>query len=346
MAYRWLAGLLTSARCSRALPARALAPRRSAHQIDAKGSPAAAALLSASLLLLLISGCSGTEASNARGTGGSDGTVASICTDPATEEDPCESDTDCPFGGVCISTGCKTEAGTAVKSCVSPWGPSCEDAADCPVGDYECRDVGAGQYQCVRTTAGCSPETEHVDCAPGYLCEGATCVDRRLPCSETPDCPKSHVCHTTLPGASFCVHTFRTCEDEFDCVWMGVTLGSACEDVDGDGRRECIGFLPNTEDLDPPPPCLNSSCGAEKVCESASGGNASQAECGDYGLCLTDGDCAAGFDCVALWPNGRKECVPSESALCDEQTDCLAPRVCASPWDGGPPSCQSGEEPT
>jgi hypothetical protein len=67
-------------------------------------------------------------------------------------------------------------------------------------------------------------------------------------------------------------------------------------------------------------------------------------QCGQYGLCLDDADCAAGFSCLGLWPDGRKECVPGGGS-CSSVTDCPVQQVCASPREGGAPSCQAGYQP-
>jgi hypothetical protein len=286
----------------------------------------------------------------AGGTGGSGysctNALCHTCPDVA---DRCNSDVDCPLpGSACIPTGCETEAGAAIKTCLPPWGPSCFDVGDCPnATDYECGDVGAGKSRCLRVTAGCTQSTESVDCAPGFSCEGGSCVDRRIPCDSYLDCPKNHVCHA-FPAASssYCVRANRDCNLDSDCVWYGVSFGSACTDVDGDTRDECIGALSGTDNA-----CENAfDCGGgDPVCESAPFGNASTAACGDYGLCLTDGDCdtANDFECVGLWQDGRKECVPTpELGNCDQVTDCLPPQVCAAPRGGGPPRCQSGKEAT
>jgi hypothetical protein len=64
--------------------------------------------------------------------------------------------------------------------------------------------------------------------------------------------------------------------------------------------------------------------------------------CGQYGLCLSNADCAdSSFECVALWQDGRAECV-STGGSCSNITDCSVRQVCATPRSGGPPSCQVG----
>lgn len=291
-------------------------------------------------------GSSGTGGS--AGTGGGGGSAYSCtnalchtCPDP---EDLCSSDLDCDLpGDACVPTGCTTEAGAPMKRCLPPWGPSCVTADDCPnATDYACTDVGFGKFRCRRVADGCNAPTESIDCAPGFSCEGGTCVDRRIPCDTYVDCPKNHVCHAfSGASSSYCARANRDCNEDTDCVWYGITFGDSCADVDGDGRTECTGELAATGSA-----CLNADCtGSAPVCESAPFGNARFAACSDYGPCLVDGDCDAGggFRCVSLWQDGRSECVPA-AGTCNKVTDCPRPHVCAAPRNGGPPTCQTGKE--
>ncbi len=274
-----------------------------------------------------ISGTGGT--SGLGGTGGAAGPCATnaLCQTCPTE-DVCNTDADCMFAGyACVPSGCKTNQGAPIKQC-EPWrGGSCTDVGDCPSSaDYDCLVVGAGVTRCVRVTPGCDPATESYDCVPGFSCEDGACVDRRVPCDTYLDCPKNYVCS----NATFCVHVSRTCHVDADCNGFG----RFCADVDGDGRDECTGQL----DADA---CVSSDCTSPgaPVCEAGPSGTT--AMCGDYGLCLTNDDCDAGFECLGLWQDGRRECVPINGA-CHQITDCPLQQVCASPRSGGPPSCQAG----
>ena len=158
-------------------------------------------------------------------------------------------------------------------------------------------------------------------------------MDRRVPCEDYLDCPKSHVCSTT-PTASFCVRVYRTCHEDEDCAGFG----SFCDDIDGDGTKECAGEIGGAGSA-----CVNTMCsGTAPVCEA--GVTGTTAVCGDYGLCRTNNDCDTGFECVGLWQDGRRECVPPGGS-CDQVTDCSLREVCAAPRGGGPPSCQAGSAP-
>ena len=267
------------------------------------------------------------------GTGGSGGTggaysctnaLCHSCPDP---EDLCDSDLDCSLPGqACVATGCETEAGASMKRCLPSWGPSCTSVDDCPnPTDYACADIGGGKSRCQRVAAGCNPSTESIDCPPGFSCEGGACVDRRLPCDDYTDCPKNHVCHAfSGASSSYCVRANRDCNVDTDC------------------RSECAGKLGASDAA-----CVTSDpmcTGSVPVCEAAPFGNARYAACSAYGLCLEDADCAAGFECVGLWQDGRAECVPVAGTTCNQVTDCPPQQVCAAPRSGGPPSCQSGKE--
>jgi hypothetical protein len=280
------------------------------------------------------------------GNGGSGGGVGPCVASTPPDDFLCDTDDDCDFSGwVCIDSGCKAEGGARIKQCAPSWAPSCSSVNDCPNGtDYECTTVAPGGERCVRVTGGCSPATETYDCAPGFSCEGGTCVDRRIPCDTYQNCPKSHICLTVSGGlgpiAKYCARVSRTCRDvavpENDCSWLGNSFGSFCDDVDDDGTAECTGERDATGEA-----CVNADCGGS-VCETGPVGSA--ATCGDYGLCRTNDDCDTGFECVGLWQDDRRECVPT-GGTCDQVTDCDPQQVCAAPRNGGSPRCQTGKVP-
>jgi hypothetical protein len=247
--------------------------------------------------------------------------------------DLCDTNDDCSVGSVCIESGCDDPGGDAIKHCLFAGGGACTTSAMCPSG-RECLEVPGEGNRCVKTTPGCD---SRFDCISGFACEDGTCVDRRVPCDLDEDCPKNHLC-TTKGASSFCERIQVDCVAAFDCG----DLASSCEDIDGDGSTECAGtFDPNDPESNA---CTNDQCvdlGAP-VCEA--GGDGATTQCGQYGLCVDGGDCAAGFDCVALWPDGRKECV-QDGGSCASYADCPVQQVCASPRGGGAPSCQVGYQP-
>jgi hypothetical protein len=199
----------------------------------------------------------------------------------------------------------------------------------------ECMEVPVEGDSCVKITSGCDTR---FDCVLGFSCEAESCVDRRVPCDLDPDCPKNHTCLGTM-YSSFCVRIQQGCLDEDDCIG----LAPRCEDIDGDGNKECAGeFFPPWS---PPVACVNSDCTDDSapVCEAAGAGSSTR--CGQHGLCLVDADCAAGFECVGLWPDGRKECVPGGGSCSSNPTECPEQQVCASSRLGGAPSCQVGYQP-
>ncbi len=283
-------------------------------------------------------GTGGTGGMGTGGTGGTGGggggpvqcTTSLLCQScPSTPF--CVDDGDCGPGLVCIDSGCDDTLGAPLMKCVFAGGGACETSATCAPG-RECLDVPGEGKRCVKTTPGCDTSA---DCVLGFACESGSCVDRRVPCDPQDDqCPKNHVCSSRV-NSSFCRRIQQSCEAEFDCV----DLAPRCEDIDGDLQKECAGtFNPN----DPmSAACTNVQCSdpSAPVCEAASFGSTTQ--CGQYGLCLGDADCAAGFSCIALWPDGRKECVPAGGS-CSSFADCPVQEVCASPRTGGVPSCQAG----
>ncbi|MGB5490461.1 MAG: hypothetical protein WBM76_06510 [Woeseiaceae bacterium] len=218
--------------------------------------------------------------------------------------------------------------------CMPAPGGACIDNEDCGA-EYDCVDVGFGKSRCLKQTPGCNTDA---DCVVGFSCEGVpgSCVDRRLPCDGYLDCPKGHVCKGQ-PNSQFCLRVNQGCQSDDDCADLPTPW---CADIDGDGTGECAGS-PSPNDVPPGPACVNSSCtGSTPVCEVAA--ISSLATCGQYGLCQVSGDCAAGFECVGLWTDGRKECVEEGTRTCNHISDCPEQQVCASPRAGGPPSCQRG----
>ena len=241
----------------------------------------------------------------------------------------CESNGDCSAGHVCVESGCRTNDGVPMKQCKLAPAGFCVDNSDCGEG-RECMDLGIEGMRCVKTTPGCDTD---FDCLLGFSCEEAQCVDRRVPCILDEDCPMSHVCEA-VGESKFCQRVHIDCSGELDCAG----LAPWCEDIDNDGRTECAGSTnPNVS----APACVNATCtdAAAPVCEVS--GVLSVTACGQYGLCRDDNDCADGFQCVGLWLDGRKECVPTGGS-CSHITDCPPRQVCASPRTGGSVSCQAG----
>jgi len=265
------------------------------------------------------------------GTGGTGGCMTNALCHTCPDRFICDSDAKCFPGYICIPSGCETHWGAAIKQCQPSKAPSCTSVDECPnSSDYECGPEG-GSSRCLRVTSGCDPSTESYDCAPGFSCEGGGCVDRRVPCNDFTDCPKSHVCKVE-PSASFCVRVYRTCHRDEDCAGFG----GPCADVDGDGTTECTGVLAS-----PPGPCVNSTCTdtSAPVCEAA--GTGTTATCGNHGLCRPGIDnCGPGFECTGLSQDDRSECVPSGGTC--PATPCPLQQVCAAPRNGDPPSCQAG----
>ncbi|MGB8328799.1 MAG: hypothetical protein WCE62_01630, partial [Polyangiales bacterium] len=241
----------------------------------------------------------------------------------------CDGDGDCPVGHLCIESGCDTNDGASIKQCAFVPAGACDTTADCTEG-RECVLVPDEGMRCVKTTPGCNSS---FDCVLGFSCEDGVCIDRRVPCYFDESCPKSHYCHR-FDATGFCMRMHQSCEEEFDCSG----IAPRCEDIDDDGTTECAGALdPNVPS---PVACLNAMCsGNTPVCEV--GEFSAFSACGQYGLCKDAGDCVAGFECLGLWLDGRKECVPT-GGDCSNIRDCPTRQVCASPRSGGAPSCQAG----
>jgi len=233
----------------------------------------------------------------------------------------CDSDTPCPVGEVCLSTGCGD-----VSRCFVTGGGACENDDDCRDPAYACDQT---IHRCLRIDPGCEDSN---DCVAGFACEGNTCVDRRAPCDSGVDCPHGFVCFFASPDQRFCRWISRPCADDLDCL----TLGVPCGDADGDGLKEC---MPSLVPLGPDPvSCENSECAdvLAPVCEPTIQGTS--AVCGQFGPRLAFGDCAQNFECRDLWGDGRTQCVLSGGS-CVDSSECAPRSVCGSPRPSGPPAC-------
>jgi len=290
-------------------------------------------------------GVGGTAATG--GMGGSGGIIVpsdcntnDLCT-VCPDRFLCNHNNDClsllGVGYACIPSGCTTVgACDQIKQCQPLPGGACMDDDDCPSPsdpspDYACEVVQGEGNKCVKQTPGCNSDA---DCIRGFSCEGGACVDRRVPCTLDEECPVNYSCEQTTLSNRFCIRIYEDCESGLDCG----QLAPFCEDVDGDGRKECAG----QDEVEPSVPCLSSMCeGSAPVCEAS--GVGSIAGCGQYGLCQDAGDCADGtFACAELWNDGRKECVKSAGSTCSHITDCPVNQVCAASRNGGPAECQRG----
>ena len=247
-----------------------------------------------------------------------------LCPSCPNEDDLCDQDNPCAAGEVCLPTGCED-----LSRCFVTGGGACSDDEDCGNPAYTCE---LSINRCVRADGGCDDSN---DCVAGFACEAGACADRRVPCDSFEDCPHGYACFFAAPDQRFCRRISRPCDDDIDCL----TLGVPCGDADGDGELECMpSLMPNVAD---PVPCDSVMCMSDDapVCETSVEGTL--AVCGEFGLCAFPDDCAMGFDCQDLWGDGRKECVlPTGSCL--DSSECAPRQVCASPRSGRPPECVAG----
>lgn len=273
-------------------------------------------------------GAAGVGGSAVGGAGGSGGDVfvpwcdtSELCPSCPDIEKLCDESTPCPTGEVCLPTGCGD-----LSRCFVSGGGGCDEDADCGNPAYAC-DLEINR--CLRIDPGCDDSN---DCIAGFACEDRECVDRRLSCSGSGDCPHGYTCFFSPPDQRFCRRISRPCGDDFDCLVLGVL----CGDADGDGAKECMPSLtPNAPDA---VSCDPTQCGdsAAPVCETTPEGTA--AECGPFGLCRSTDQCPDGFECRDLWGDGRSECV-SGPGSCVDSRECSPRSLCASPRSGGEPRC-------
>ncbi len=236
----------------------------------------------------------------------------------------CDDANPCAVGEACLPTGCEDYA-----RCFTTGGGACRNDEDCGNPAYACDPSIA---RCLRSAPGCDDSN---DCVAGFACENETCVDRRVPCESGSDCPHGFTCYFPSPDQRFCRRISRPCDDDLDCL----TLGVPCGDADGDGEKECMPSLtPNAPNA---VSCETSQCPDPEapVCETTEDG--AGAICGAMGLCTSVQDCVEGFQCLDLWGDGRAECVLPDGS-CVDSSSCALREVCGSSRQGGPPACIGG----
>lgn len=218
----------------------------------------------------------------------------------------CTADSMCNVAGGerCLSANC----GDNVRTC-QPAGRSCAGDTDCLSGLQRC---AAGR--CVATGTDCGDTRA---CPWGYLCEGTAgsrrCVDRRRSCTDDLryPCPANSLCYSDGQVSPICIPLLTRCATNTACI-----RGSVCQDVDGDGVKECV----------PEGPCSASRrCAAPMTCGASPVDIV--ARCGNTGVCSSDASCAAGYRCVDPWGTGVKEC-RSSSEPCQLHTQCGAQQLC------------------
>lgn len=266
-------------------------------------------------------------AGGAAAIGGAGGTTPACPTSTLCPSCPdaallCDGDDACETGEVCLATGCGD-----LRRCFALPGGACLGDDDCGTDlAYACNlEIN----RCLRVDGGCADSN---DCVAGFACEDGVCTDRRLACTVVEDCPHGYTCRASGADQRFCRRVTRPCNANLDCQVFGVP----CGDVDGDGQMECM--APFDPETGPTVSCDNSQCTSPTfpVCELTD--DATRAVCGRFGLCDSEGDCAAGFDCADLWGDGRAECV-LRGGSCTDSRDCDERQLCASPRSGDPPTC-------
>lgn len=164
----------------------------------------------------------------------------------------CDDSNDCVPGFAC-------EDGACIDRRVP-----CEAFADCPHG-YTCFFASADQRFCRRITRPCSID---LDCLTlGVPCGDADgdglneCMPSLMPNAPDPvscdnlECTldQARVCETSVEGLSAVCGQFGLCASMDDCV-----VGFECQDLWGDGRKECVRLVGS---------CVDSrDCAPQQVC--------------------------------------------------------------------------------
>ncbi|MEZ4286583.1 MAG: hypothetical protein R3A47_00170 [Polyangiales bacterium] len=256
------------------------------------------------------SGAGGTSGTS--GTSGTGGVVSCPMRDAG--QIACSTDEDCGSQEYCVPFS--SEPCPVISVCVQIGNP-CSTSDDCHP-DSVCEPDRHDELD--PPLGACRPSWESGetycndsrDCGIASACESDSCVPRWIQASAPGGCPHGYI---NAAGVA-CIHVWVPCSTDA----AADPLGQSCVDVDGDGDLEMVGDL-NGE------PCTNAACpNAGEVCQATI--DPSVAECGRFGLCKDESDCADGDRCLDLWGDGEKECVPPTGS-CLSNADCGAGQVCA-----------------
>jgi len=222
----------------------------------------------------------------------------------------------CPTGTLCVPGIC------GGSQCLR--GRPCASNADCTTD--EC-NLASGRCQPV--SGAC---TSVRDCARGFECEEAVCVDRRIPCRGPGRdyCPLGYLCLENSDGPAYCQRFFAPCTSDTQC-----DSDAVCVDVDADGARECF----PVGGCDSHAECTleDEGCGIDP----SSAGEAP--ECSPFSLCHTDADCPTdpAFVCLDAAGDGAGQCAYTGGS-CSSNADCSAPAICAMAAYAEVPACLEG----
>lgn len=226
------------------------------------------------------------------------------CTAGCTQDSDCGEANNCGGDGVCVR--------------------GCEDDSQCRQG-YRCHDFdGDNVKECAPYGSGSGDVGDacdsYADCAGDLV---GFCIHRpteikdgycTVKCSADADCPTGSHCP---PNGGNCL---QDCTDNGDCRGEGY----ACDDIEGDGDKECFVSATGTGQVGDP--CVNRwDCGGGSfggcIFEDADGffsGGYCTLECGANGT-----TCTAGSSCYteAADPYCLKDC--SAASQCRNGYDCL-----------------------
>jgi hypothetical protein len=260
---------------------------------------------------------------------------------------PCDSDTDCEEGSVCVGGECRPlEACRDDADCTSPaavcidgycQAPECTTDDECTSNqkciDYQCSDCHCQTNadcpleefcygECVCREREVVPCDSDGDCAEDELCMNSVCVPMR-PCEEDGDCPAGLIC-----DGGICA---RPCESDGDCGVFNVCIDGRC-------LQQCFGdalcFEPGT--ICENNVCVPAECDTDLDCEGefvrCRGGR-----CEPYTPCETDADCGdPNFICV----EGACEELPT----CSFDNNCGPEETCIDGHCHPAPACQSEDD--
>ncbi|MCG3171958.1 MAG: hypothetical protein GMKNLPBB_00099 [Myxococcota bacterium] len=241
---------------------------------------------------------------------------------------PCELDSQCPIGNLCVEQtcipGCRSSRDCGDKKCNLALGPNgtcvqCMAKDDCPAGQqcdnnqcvFRCKsDTECSGKRCDTTRGECVQCLSNSDCKLGQICTDAACVEG---CRSERDCKNGQVCDTAV-GNGRCVQCIAT----RDCPAGSECVNNICE-VRCTSSSQCAAPQKCNTVSGRCVACLvNSDCQLGSVCNN----NACVPGC------KTDRDCPSGLKCdTAAGPNGGcVECVTS--AVCPPERPICSNRKC------------------
>ena len=247
---------------------------------------------------------------------------SNLCAAPPT---PCNNNTDCPVGTVCIEVG-----NVLPTDCTAPSnvGDPCDDTDDCVAGltcdGNTCKASFGGACSsgsqclsgtCANNLCDCGTDGNPACTTAGESCIGGECkpqsgVGDECDTNDTDDCDQNLTCDGNICKASF----GEACSNNNQCL-SGTCTNNLC-DCGTDGNPACTTAGES---------CIGGECkpqsGAGEECDTDDNNDCESGECNGIVCACTSNDECTDPNQTCVGPS----CVPfpGENGTCDDSDDCI-----------------------